>query len=110
MLGNGHSGEAKHEIGKHGSCACADDLHNDVRGNIAAINTAKPSVYGGDDGIEMCSAQWPKDRNQDDEYTAGGNRVFEQLEPNIVGGKALRHDPRADNSCYEKTCAERFSK
>ena len=101
-------GELEHHVGDHRSDARADHLRDHVHARVARAHPAEQTVGHGDDRVEVRARHRPEREDQRHEARAGGDRVLEELQPDVVGGEALRGDAGPDDDRDEERGAHRF--
>ena len=98
----------EHQVGDHCAEAAADDLGDDVEAGIASRDATKAAVDQGDDRVEVGTGDSAEHPDQGDQRASGSGRVLQQLEADIVGREAGRHDPRADDGDDQQAGAKSF--
>ena len=98
--------EVEHHVRDHRPDACAGDLHHDVHARVARRRPAEDAVGQRDHRVEVRAGHRPEGEDQGHQSGTGGDRVLEQLEPDVAGGEALRGDAGAHDDRDEQRGAD----
>jgi len=103
----------EHHVGQDCARDATDDLNNAVPQEICAADAracaaTQPPVGERDHGVEVCAGHGSEQQDEHCEPEGGRGRVFEQLQPNVVGRQPCRSDPGSDHDRDEQGRAGEF--
>ena len=95
--GERHRGQLEHQVGHDRADDAADQLRREVDRDLPGGHAAEEPVGQGDHRVEVPAGHRPEREDQRDQSGAGGQRVLQQLEADVVRRQALGGDARADD-------------
>ncbi len=73
---------------------------------MAPAQAAEAGVEERDDGVEVSAGDGPEHEDEGEEARRRGDRVLEQLQPDVAGRELRGGDSRPDDGCGEEGGAE----
>ena len=104
------AGRANMALARSVPAQAPSDLRDHVATGLAVGERAVDAVDRGDHRVELATRDGSEHQDEPDERHAGGHRVLQQLEPDVVGREPLRGDPRAHHRDQQEAAAERLGR